>query len=122
MKLTIATLALLCALPSAALAYTDVDGSVAKLSELDRKLLEATLSYQLLDAASAQVRDFRLGTQSKGCGLVNAKTAGGGYGGFRPFAVELAEGRLRTARLPGGAISLSEFTGPKDPICEQLGF
>lgn len=108
------------AIPSTAAAFTDADGSVAKLTDLERQLLSATFMFQLFDADSALVRNFRLDGQMNGCGLINARGLGGGFTGFRLFAVELPAGKMRTARTRGGPISHSEFDGPSDPVCEKL--
>lgn len=103
--------------PSAATAMTDVDGSLAKLTDFERQLLASTLSFQLFDAQSAQIRDLRLTGSMKGCGLINARGAGGGFTGFRLFAVDLPRGELRAETTRGGPISRSEFGARLDPLC-----
>lgn len=77
----------------------DAGRIIRALRPVEVTLLQEAVRARLLDPASAQFRmdGYREGS-SFYCGYVNAKNRFGGYTGFQPFVVRLAEDPLPPRR------------------------
>lgn len=117
----ILALAMLCALPSAALSYTDVDGSVAKIPAAQQKLLDQVLDMLLFDGPSARIRGFKVGPADRACGFINAKGLSGGYVGYQIFHTQFGDFGIR---LVGGKRPIGDIDPNVDAdeaFCRSIG-
>jgi hypothetical protein len=77
---------------------TDLDGSLARLSEVEIESISRALEQQVRDPVSLQYRmvQYSSGERQIICGQFNAKNGFGGYAGFRLFALVPTGGRDRS--------------------------
>lgn len=95
--------AFLMTLSTAAGSQTIVDDTAAALSEPERKALFGALLLTAKDPISGQFAKLEKPRPDVVCGLVNLRTAMGGYGGFQPFSFYDGRGHLTIGPSSGGS-------------------
>lgn len=86
---------------TSASAQTVIDDSAARFPPDDVKAVLRLVGAQLRDPVSAQIRGLKQSGHGFYCGYVNAKTALGGYAGFRAFGLRLDPALLAFVSAPG---------------------
>lgn len=75
-----------------AVAFEDVDGSVAKAFPDQRAEIAAGLDETLFDGKSALIKEAMRQHEKTICGMINAKNLAGAYTGYRPFKLMFDHG------------------------------
>lgn len=75
-------------------AFEDVDGTFAKLSVKHQSGVRELLDLILADGPASRVKQMRIVSGERTCGLIDAKNGNDEYLGFRPFVADLRQNTL----------------------------
>jgi hypothetical protein len=103
MRATVLGLALIVA--TSAAAFEDVDGSFAKLTQLQRDAVSKSLEPEINDARSARLRQMQAKNPIGICGMIQSRNRAGAYAAYKKFYVF----------VPGPSVTLeSESSDPAE--------